>query len=128
MPPLTCLKALLTRSVFGYSSEEDHFVSALRQGAVAGAIWRKRPDNRQHGRRNANRQPSIFAPVQTIDQMRDFFFAFGHICQTSFDWLLVSVGWFPPVVFTIVLAFGAVYWMMAQAKYSRRAIERKEYI
>lgn len=60
--------------------------------------------------------------------MRDFFFAFGHICQTTFDWLLVSVGWAPPVIFACVLAFGAVYWMMAQAKYNRRAIERKEYI
>jgi len=60
--------------------------------------------------------------------MRDFFFAFGHICQDTFDALLVSAGWLPPILFTIVLAFGAVYWMMAQAKYSRRAIERKEYI
>ena len=33
-----------------------------------------------------------------------------------------------PVSFACVLAFGAVYWMMAQAKYNRRAIERKEYI
>jgi hypothetical protein len=27
-----------------------------------------------------------------------------------------------------VLAFGAVYWMNAQAKYTRRAKDRKEYI
>ena len=38
------------------------------------------------------------------------------------------MGWTAPVIFTCELAFGAVYWMMAQAKYSRRAIERKEYI
>ncbi len=60
--------------------------------------------------------------------MRDFFFGFGHICQDLFDMLLVSAGWFFPVTFAIVLAFGAFYWMMAQAKYSRKAIERKEYI
>ncbi len=60
--------------------------------------------------------------------MRDFFFGFGHLCQDLFDALLVSAGWFFPITFTIVLAFGAVYWMNAQAKYNRKAIERKEYI
>lgn len=60
--------------------------------------------------------------------MRDLFFAIGHICQKTFDWFLVSMGWTLPVIFACVLAFGAFYWMMAQAKYTRKAIERKEYI
>lgn len=60
--------------------------------------------------------------------MRDFFFGFGHICQDIFDVLLVKPGWILPVTFAIVLAFGAIYWMRAQAKYTARAKERKEYI
>lgn len=68
------------------------------------------------------RTPSIFAPAQAQRPMQDFFFAFGHFCQKTFDWFLVSLGWFTPVVFAIVLAIGAVYWMMAQAKYTRKAI------
>ncbi len=60
--------------------------------------------------------------------MRDFFFGFGHICQSIFDAVLVSAGWIFPVMFAIVLAFGAIYWMNAQAKYTARAKERKEYI
>ena len=60
--------------------------------------------------------------------MRDFFFAIGHICQKSFDWFLVSLGWIAPVTIAFVLAFGAFYWMRAQARYNRKAIERKEYI
>lgn len=60
--------------------------------------------------------------------MRDFFFATGHFLQDTFDALLVSVGWAPPVIFACTLAFGALYWMMAQARYTRRAKERNEYI
>lgn len=60
--------------------------------------------------------------------MRDIFFAFGHACQASFDAILVSAGWFFPIVFACTLAFGAIYWMRAQARYTRRAMERKEYI
>ncbi|MBK9760064.1 MAG: hypothetical protein IPO90_08865 [Flavobacteriales bacterium] len=60
--------------------------------------------------------------------MQSFFFAIGQFCQSSFDALLVPAGWIPPTIFTLVLAFGAFYWMNAQAKYSQRAKDRKEYI
>ena len=60
--------------------------------------------------------------------MRDFFFAFGHFCQKTFDLLLVSMGWAAPITFACVLAFGAIFWLNAQAKYTARAKERKEYI
>lgn len=70
----------------------------------------------------------IFAPAQIYLVMRDFFFGFGHICQDLFDAVLVSAGWFFPIVFACVLAFGAVYWLRAQAKYTARAKERNEYI
>ncbi|MBL7983699.1 MAG: hypothetical protein JNM91_01810 [Flavobacteriales bacterium] len=60
--------------------------------------------------------------------MESFFFAIGKFCQDSFDFLLVPFGWIPVAIFCGVLAFGAVYWMNAQAKYTRRAKERKEYI
>jgi hypothetical protein len=70
----------------------------------------------------------IFAPVQHPLRMQSFFFAVGHFFQTTFDLLLVPGGWMPVTIFSVVLAFGAVYWMNAQAKYSRRAKDRKEYI
>ena len=71
---------------------------------------------------------SIFGAVQHTAHMESFFFAIGKFCQDSFDFLLVPFGWIPVAIFCGVLAFGAVYWMNAQAKYTRRAKERKEYI
>jgi hypothetical protein len=63
-----------------------------------------------------------------IQRMQSFFFAIGHFLQATFNALLVPGQWGPVWLFIVVLAFGAVYWMNAQAKYTRRAKERKEYI
>lgn len=60
--------------------------------------------------------------------MRSIFFGIGEFIQATFDCTIVPAGWSLPVIFTIVLAFGALYWMMAQAKYTRRAKERNETI
>lgn len=60
--------------------------------------------------------------------MTHFWYSIGHALQASFQWLLVSVGWLPVTVISIVLAIGFLYWLSVQAKYSRRAKEKGEYI
>lgn len=68
------------------------------------------------------------APFDTDHTMTQIWFSIGHFLQKSFDLLLVSFGWAPVYLFMVVLAFGAIYWLNTQAKYTRRAQERKEYI
>jgi len=59
--------------------------------------------------------------------MTDFWFGFGHGMQWLLDGL-VALGWLPVTVFTIVMAIGAIYWMMLQGRYNRRAKEKGEHI
>ena len=68
------------------------------------------------------------ARFQTKVYMSKIWFSIGHFVQATFNLVLVPLGWAPVVVFMLVLAFGAIYWMNAQAKYTRRAKERNEYI
>ena len=65
---------------------------------------------------------------QTKVYMSKIWFSIGHFVQATFKLVLVPLGWLPVVVFMLVLAFGAIYWMNAQAKYTRRAKERNQYI
>ncbi len=60
--------------------------------------------------------------------MTKIWFSIGQFLQATFNMLLVTAGWAPVVLFMLVLAFGAIYWMNAQAKYTRRAKERNQYI
>lgn len=60
--------------------------------------------------------------------MQEVFFSIARFLEATFDWLLVPFGWLPIVAFSLILGFGALYWLMLQARYTRRARERKEYI
>jgi hypothetical protein len=60
--------------------------------------------------------------------MTKIWFSIGQFLQATFNMLLVTAGWAPVALFMLVLAFGAIYWMNAQAKYTRRAKERNQYI
>lgn len=60
--------------------------------------------------------------------MTHVWFWFGHLFQWTFKNLLVPMGWAPVYIFMIVLAFGALYWMNLQSKYTKRAKDRNEYI
>jgi len=60
--------------------------------------------------------------------MRDFWFGFGHISQKVLGWLITPWGWGPVTIFTIVMAAGAIYWLMLQSRYNRRAKEKGEHI
>jgi hypothetical protein len=59
--------------------------------------------------------------------MTDFWFGFGHVMQ----WLLsalVKLDWLPVTFFTIVMAIGAIYWMMLQGRYNRQAREKNTHL
>lgn len=60
--------------------------------------------------------------------MNHVWYGIGHFLQKTFNWLLVSFGWAPVVVFSVLLFIGVLYWLNLQAKYNRRAKERNEYI
>ena len=44
--------------------------------------------------------------------------------KLTFDWFLTPFGWLPPVLFSCVLGFGAIYWMRLQGRYNRKAKEQ----
>ena len=52
--------------------------------------------------------------------MNSIWYGIGSFLQKSFDLLLVSFGWAPVVLFSIVVAFGLGYWMYCQVRYTRR--------
>ncbi|MFT3884324.1 MAG: hypothetical protein QM724_02500 [Flavobacteriales bacterium] len=60
--------------------------------------------------------------------MNHIWYSIGHVLQLSFKFLLVSLGWAPVVVFSLVLFIGLLYWLSLQARYTRRAKEKGEYI
>lgn len=60
--------------------------------------------------------------------MTHIWFSIAHILQMTFEVVLVKAGWITPIIITLVLCFGAAYWLMWQGKYSRRAKERNELI
>ncbi|MFZ1688824.1 MAG: hypothetical protein WAU70_15455 [Flavobacteriales bacterium] len=59
--------------------------------------------------------------------MRDFWFGFGHVMQWLLSFL-VKLDWLPVIVFTIVMAIGAIYWLMLQNRFNQRAKEKGEHI
>ncbi len=67
-------------------------------------------------------------PFNTDPPMMHVWFSIARFMQKSFDLLLVSFGWAPVYIFACVLAFGALYWLNLQAKMTRRAKEKNEYI
>lgn len=56
--------------------------------------------------------------------MNSIWYGIGSFLQKSFDLLLVSFGWTPVVLFSIVVAFGLAYWMYCQVRFTRRDKER----
>ncbi|HMQ76080.1 MAG: hypothetical protein IPM49_12050 [Flavobacteriales bacterium] len=56
--------------------------------------------------------------------MQQIWFGIGHFIQKTFDWFLTPFGWLPPVLFSCVLGFGAIYWMRLQGRYNRKAKEQ----
>lgn len=60
--------------------------------------------------------------------MTHFWYAIARFLQKTFDLLLVPFGWLPVTIISIILGIGLVYWLSVQAKYSRRAKEKGEYI
>ncbi|HEX2615892.1 MAG TPA: hypothetical protein VHL57_00035 [Flavobacteriales bacterium] len=60
--------------------------------------------------------------------MTHIWFWIGHVLQLTFKYLLVSLGWIPVVIFSVLLFVGMLYWLNLQAKYNRRAEEKGEYI
>ena len=60
--------------------------------------------------------------------MTNIWFGIGHFIQSTFNWFLTPFGWMPVTVFVITLAIGALYWLMLQGRYNRRAKERGEHI
>lgn len=59
--------------------------------------------------------------------MNTFWYWIGHALQYTLE-VLVTLGWLPVTLFSLVLAFGLVYWLGVQAKYTRRAKEKGGYI
>lgn len=59
--------------------------------------------------------------------MTDFWFGFGHGMQWLLSFL-VGMGWFPVILFTIVMAIGSIYWLILQNRYNQRAKEKGEHI
>ncbi|MBL7963871.1 MAG: hypothetical protein JNM31_08495 [Flavobacteriales bacterium] len=58
--------------------------------------------------------------------MQDIWFAIARLLMFTFDALLVPFGWMPVTAMILVMAFGAIYWLMLQGRYNRRAKERNE--
>lgn len=52
--------------------------------------------------------------------MQKIVFALGHFLEASLS-LLSAMGWFPVTLFSLVLGFGLVYWLMMQGRYNRKA-------
>lgn len=52
--------------------------------------------------------------------MQQISFTIAQLLEATFT-ILPALGWFPPVLFTVVIFLGLVYWMMLQARYDRKA-------
>jgi CHASE2 domain-containing sensor protein len=55
--------------------------------------------------------------------MYQIFFSIGHFLEATFQ-ILVVLGWFPVIGISLILAFGLVYWLMLQRRYSEEARRR----
>lgn len=58
--------------------------------------------------------------------MRDIWFAIGQFTEWIISVLITPWGWLPVTTFILVMAFGALYWLMWQGRYNRRAKEHNE--
>jgi hypothetical protein len=52
--------------------------------------------------------------------MQQISFTIAQLLEATFT-ILPALGWLPPVLFTVVIFLGLVYWMMLQARYDRKA-------
>lgn len=52
--------------------------------------------------------------------MQSIYFAIGHTLEATFVFL-AAMGWLPPIVISVVLAIGFLFWMNLQGKYSAKA-------
>ncbi|MDQ3100924.1 MAG: hypothetical protein M3R08_06030 [Bacteroidota bacterium] len=55
--------------------------------------------------------------------MSQIFFSIGHFLEASFL-ILVAMGWLPVIGISLILAFGLVYWLLTQRRYSQEARRR----
>jgi hypothetical protein len=60
--------------------------------------------------------------------MTKIWYGIGHFMQTLFNWVLTPFGWTPVVIFSLVLGFGAIYWLVLQARFTRSAKEKGDHI
>jgi hypothetical protein len=60
--------------------------------------------------------------------MNAFWYSIARALQATFKFCLVSLGWIPVIIISCTLAFGLLYWLATQAKYTRRAKEKGGYI
>ncbi|MCB0791297.1 MAG: hypothetical protein H6595_05705 [Flavobacteriales bacterium] len=60
--------------------------------------------------------------------MQAVWFGIAHFMESTFSWFLTPFGWLPVYGFTLVFAFGAIYWLRLQERYSRKAKERGDSI
>ena len=55
--------------------------------------------------------------------MNNIFFAIGHFLEATFTFI-VALGWLPVIGISLILAFGMLYWLMLQRRYSEEARRR----
>jgi hypothetical protein len=60
--------------------------------------------------------------------MTKFWFGIGHSIQALLDLVLTPFGWAPVVIFSLVLTFGGVYWLVLQSRFTRMAKEKGGHI
>jgi hypothetical protein len=61
-------------------------------------------------------------------RMTQVWFAIGQFFQAAFDVTLVPLGWSIPILITIVMAIGTIYWLWLQGRYNKKAREKGESI
>jgi CHASE2 domain-containing sensor protein len=69
--------------------------------------------------------PVLFylCPRSSTATMYKIFFSIGHLLEATFT-ILEAMGWLPVIGISLILAFGLVYWLMLQRRYSAEAKRR----
>jgi hypothetical protein len=52
--------------------------------------------------------------------MQQISFTIAHLLEATFQ-ILVVLGWFPVIIFSVILFFGMIYWLNLQGRYNRKA-------
>ncbi len=57
--------------------------------------------------------------------MNSIWYGIGHFVEWTLSFI-TPLDWLPVTLICLVMAFGALYWLMWQGRYNRRAKERNE--